>query len=98
MISYLVGVHPQLSQSGFQMHGSLMGIGSHNSIVVGLKHFKCPFEVFCLLQWYCKIRPSKICMVTNINDRANEDNYIIDELVDHNQDWTHEYSLQMFYM
>jgi hypothetical protein len=27
MISYLVGVHPQLTQNGFQMDGSLMGVG-----------------------------------------------------------------------
>jgi hypothetical protein len=38
MISYLVGVHPQLSPNGFQMDCSLMGVASHNSIVVGLKH------------------------------------------------------------
>ncbi len=38
MISYLVAVHPQLSENGFQMDGSLMGVGSHNPIVVRLKH------------------------------------------------------------
>jgi hypothetical protein len=26
-----------------------------------------------------KTQPSKICMVTNINDQGNEKNYIIDE-------------------
>jgi hypothetical protein len=38
MISYLVGVHPQLSRNGFHLDGSVTGVGSHNPIVVGLKH------------------------------------------------------------
>jgi hypothetical protein len=46
MISYLVGVHSQLSQNGFQMHGSLLGVGSHNSIVVGLKHLNVRLKSF----------------------------------------------------
>jgi hypothetical protein len=46
MISYLVAVHPQLSQNGFQMDGSLMGVGSHNPIVVGLKHLNVLLKSF----------------------------------------------------
>jgi hypothetical protein len=46
MISYLVGVHPQLSQNEFQMDGSLMGVGSHNPIVVGFKHLNVLLKSF----------------------------------------------------
>jgi hypothetical protein len=46
MITYLVGVHPQLNQNGFQMDGSLMRVGSHNPIVVWLTHLNVLLKSF----------------------------------------------------
>ncbi len=46
LISYLVGVHPQLNQNGFQMDGSFMRVGSHNPEIVGLKHLNVLLKSF----------------------------------------------------